>query len=292
MSMETYYKNYLKHHGIRGQRWGKKNRPPYPLSPGDHSVSEKKAGWKKSLDSKESNNDNKGEFHLTDKQKKALIVAGVATAAVVGGVVLYKSGAVNPILNSYINVGEEAVGHISKMNISDYSPKVQKAYNETRKIITGMNPDNSHTNCMTCSFTQELNRRGYPNLCAKDGPFSPKDIGKIFDGAKMQPVDFARDPSLTTKEAYDMMIEQFQDFGEGSRGIVTGYWSGSNEGHALAWQVVDSKVIFSDGQTGQIFIDNAFKDLFKDMIPQSLGTVRLDNRDIINGTFELFTKVR
>lgn len=39
----------LEHHGIIGQRWGKKNGPPYPLDPADHSASERKAGWRKSL---------------------------------------------------------------------------------------------------------------------------------------------------------------------------------------------------------------------------------------------------
>lgn len=33
----------LYHHGIRGQRWGKKNGPPYPLDESDHSVAEKRA---------------------------------------------------------------------------------------------------------------------------------------------------------------------------------------------------------------------------------------------------------
>lgn len=32
-------------------KWGKKNGPPYPLDASDHSASEKKAGWRKSLDS-------------------------------------------------------------------------------------------------------------------------------------------------------------------------------------------------------------------------------------------------
>lgn len=41
--------SYLIHHGIRGQKWGKRNGPPYPLSPGDHSKSEKDAGWRESL---------------------------------------------------------------------------------------------------------------------------------------------------------------------------------------------------------------------------------------------------
>lgn len=46
------YENELAHHGILGMRWGRKNGPPYPLGVGDHSASEKKAGWFKSLKAK------------------------------------------------------------------------------------------------------------------------------------------------------------------------------------------------------------------------------------------------
>lgn len=42
----------LYHHGILGMKWGHKNGPPYPLGAGDHSTSEKKAGWFKSLKAK------------------------------------------------------------------------------------------------------------------------------------------------------------------------------------------------------------------------------------------------
>lgn len=43
------YSSELCHHGINGQKWGKRNGPPYPLKPEDHSKSEQKAGWRESL---------------------------------------------------------------------------------------------------------------------------------------------------------------------------------------------------------------------------------------------------
>lgn len=55
--MNEIYKNYLEHHGILGQKWGRKNGPPYPLSAGSHSAAEKKAGWRKSLDNGDSDVD-------------------------------------------------------------------------------------------------------------------------------------------------------------------------------------------------------------------------------------------
>ena len=46
--MEKWCKE-LYHHGIKGQQWGKRNGPPYPLSAEDHSSREKRENWQYSL---------------------------------------------------------------------------------------------------------------------------------------------------------------------------------------------------------------------------------------------------
>lgn len=126
---------YLEHHGILGQKWGKKNGPPYPLDASDHSASEKKAGWRASLKASKSVNSAKAAIRngLTDEQKETVkkvvkvgaIAAGTALAAYGG----YKLGATGKL----VSIGKKAIpiakaaakkaGNIAKEGATQFGKK-------------------------------------------------------------------------------------------------------------------------------------------------------------------------
>ena len=61
----------IQHHGILGQKWGRRNGPPYPLDGSDHSAAEKKAGWRSSLKSTAKKVGSKGASMAKSAAKKA-----------------------------------------------------------------------------------------------------------------------------------------------------------------------------------------------------------------------------
>ena len=86
MKVIVYTNDELYHHGIKGQKHGKRNGPPYPLSGNAHSASEKKAGkkgWTKEA--------RKEKLKKAGKIARAA-VAGAAAAggAAVGGMAINK----------------------------------------------------------------------------------------------------------------------------------------------------------------------------------------------------------
>lgn len=71
MYTEYLYNNSLAHHGIKGQKWGTRNGPPYPLSYKDHSTTEKKQNSEKKIDGISDKNKPKSSDNRLVKESKS-----------------------------------------------------------------------------------------------------------------------------------------------------------------------------------------------------------------------------
>lgn len=265
--------NYIQHHGILGQRWGKMNGPPYPLGASDHSASEKKAGWRKSLSKSEvdktdnkrynKNDGDKKKFSLTDKQKKAIAIgaAAVASGLIVYGA--YKTGA----LDKFIGSGKAALhGGISSIGNNPVSD-VMKEASETSAItikrlskpeslaesLQKANPlknnSSGDNNCTYCSVAGFLRRHGYDVVANSTGGKGQNPGGvwekcfknvKVLDGT-------AGKFGKSKRDAEEFLIKRF---GDNAEGVVSVPFDTMGNGHAFNWKIENGKVLFMDFQQG------------------------------------------
>lgn len=261
--METWRRQFcLQHHGILGQRWGKRNGPPYPLDASDHSASERKAGWRKSLSNtseakksgqKKSASDDEPHKGLTDKQEKYIkIGAAVAATALVayGGYKLYQSGKLDSLASigenksSLLFSGSAPVKQLtSTKTLSEtFESSLQKA-NPLRGTLEGKN------NCVPSGIAGYLRQQGY-DVEAKGTGGKMKIMGGVveecFKGAKV--VDGSAVTFGKSKEEAAAMIKR--KFGDNAEGLCSIDWL-SGSGHTFNWKVVDGKVSFFDYQEGR-----------------------------------------
>ena len=303
----TYIDNYgrlhtneLYHHGILGQRWGKRNGPPYPLGVSDHSASEKKAGWKNSLESS-----NKSDHQSFIKAHSKAIKIGLAVAGTtllaVGAYHLYSTGALN--------------GLGSKLPLSSNRSSIGAGMNTPENIerLKTINPNYSkgieyQMNCGNCAIANELSMRG---IQASAGPnpmgMSMSQLTSYFKGLSSESFcepdmtvipRFPDLPSRFTQDAirqYNNAImsrakqvnnlltkELANQFPEGSRGAI--FVPSHLGSHWMSWKVgPGGKVLFENSQDVSLDIVGECFSKFS-VIPKcsaaNLTAIRLDNVDI------------
>ena len=163
-------------------------------------------------------------------------------------------------------------------------PKETDPEDDAKKVNPGYHNfnDNTKNNCVLCSTAFEMRRRGY-EMTAPVASEGWKKNPNFFRGEKHK--DFNGSSKWNNKKSitYSELLEyqnQMSDWitketvkqGNGARGELHITWMSGN-GHSVAYEVQNNKLIIYDGQTGEKY--KGFDD-FKD-ISMNVSYARRDN---------------
>lgn len=263
---------YISHHGIKGQKWGVRNGPPYPLSEGDHSAAEKKAS---------SSSGSKGTKKVsTGESGSALLAAylamwglmGVWTGTVMGARAM--QAAVAKKKNEKVNKRIEANTNVDKKTGLKLKDREYTEKEDMAQVNPGYKNFSQDTknNCQNCTITYEMRRRGYDVTANKrEQGFHNDELKNYFPGVKTKTIVSGITIDAKTHEAIMDQVAQkrriksisnanFDGAKEAisnmkkepnSRGNLTVQW-GVGGGHSMFYEVNDGVVTVRDCQSNKV----------------------------------------
>ena len=276
---------YLCHHGIQGQKWGVRNGPPYPLSASARSAAEKKAmkgGTKKKTTVNEQG------MSPEAVQAIAYAVELVAPLAIIAVSALIERGKMH-------SDTKKAQKKLDEIRAQKTGPIDEKTgfHKKTKKMsveedLKAVNPvHDNHTmavnqNCVLCSATFEMRRRGYDvtaNLTEKPLP-GMQMYRKMFPDAEQKTIDSGTNKFLAKDSTPDNLKvdrTKYQELREAaskaiigrnikhakdvisemekqpnSRGAMALDW-GAGGGHMVNYEIKNGKFRILDPQWGETY---------------------------------------
>lgn len=267
---------FLKHHGVKGQVWGVRNGPPYPLG----------AEQKANLQNKNRN-----------KQGSAELVALSATAAAIGiGVPVLGPRIIKRIDrklddliadvkdhiedNRAIKEARELV-HLELKRIDSPTENGLYVLEKAETVEEAMehtNPWNKTKagkfNCTSCAIAGELRQQGYdviasPHGVGRDGPrLYSKCIKNWKQVSHTIDVDSV---GHTEKDFANYLLDKYK--GQNASGALGSQWN-IGSGHVFNWKIKDGKVKFYDYQLGYA---NDYPQWYFHYMTSTATIMRLDN---------------
>ena len=241
--------DYLMHHGIKGQKWGVKNGPPYPLKENAHTTAEtaeKKAGMAE------------------------LIVPALYLSAMAATLVIAKKAAKKADERRTQQFEEE---YYNKREIKtlEECPKIDPKSMTMDEHMKAINPDypefGSTQNCMFCTTAMAMRMKGY-DVSAETCPdgWTTNNLAKTWENMEVET------PKLRTASALEDYIAKQ---GDGAYGNIMVY-SPYGGGHSMFYQVDNGEIKIYDTQANKT---RKLRD-FSGVVDMAMTDVaRLDNKE-------------
>jgi len=260
----------LYHHGIKGQRWGVQNGPPYPLGESQRQGNLKYA---KQID--------RGRNFFEKSAAKDGFVdevlipyTAVAAFLAIYGLIVHKmqKAQENAAIEKFKkNCKEELENNAAKnpiKNVKDL-PKVDKVQSaeENMKIVNPGFPEDGHVNnCTLCTAAMAMRENGYDVIAhtSKHGFIEEQLFGDAFN---------AKVSTMSKKQAQDI-TGTLSSLGDGAYGGLGLQWKWGMGGHSVFWKNEGGKTRIYDGQSGEEFKLSDYKNVID---TNHCDFVRLDN---------------
>lgn len=283
---KNYCDQYLAHHGIKGQHWGVKNGPPYPL---DQKVSRAiKAGKNETR----SSGKNAGTQHTSAVQGKSFTVTNKILDEVGGWDEFFKKdwdfkkqysdsdlglkevnkfgkwinaaeldevkkmGETNFDYDKMTNMGHTLISKETKQAVNKYGFDINVLGFDCNNLVKDCNnwqPDNPYVqnNCVKCSTMMELIKRGMdPSM------FS---AGRSQHGMTDSATSYSWDGAVDYKEkSYENIENRIKKFGNKGSGVIA-IRRADGSGHAMHFSTVQDfttkeyRIEVQDGQVGKVY---------------------------------------
>ena len=273
--MSIYY-SYLYHHGIKGQKWGERNGPPYPLGTNQKSTREKKQvatqkqktvsnidAGRKYVSSKMASGEISGD--MTDLAAQA--AAYLVTIGILVAVAKYNEKRLRKKYNEEL---EERYQNRSVKNLDDL-PKLgnKAAASDSVKVTNPGYPKAGRTeNCTFCTTAMALREKGFDVRAQEtDHGWHTEDLFTKAFGATINNMRQCRNS--------DQMLKMLSSHGDGAYGNLSIYWRGGG-GHSVFWKNENGRTNIYDGQQGKQLNLRQYEYLIN---PRSSQYQRLDNCD-------------
>lgn len=279
----------VEHHGIKGQKWGKRNGPPYPLNQAAHNKVVKKArtdkgraaskpkqptskkkepvfGASKPNSTPANDHDHSKSSHTSLAMEVVHTALSALRAGPAAPVVVLPMVAKKVADVTTASIKEKKAAKRSEKAELDTKTGLKKKDKEwsAEKDLKAVNPgfknlnDNTKNNCMLCTATYDLRRRGFEVTAQKASyGYGYSDVQRWYPKAKNVAVDGrGANGKWNSKVAATKTKEALINQGDGARGNLMVQWKtkwdgSGGGGHSMAYEVKNGKVRVYDGQTGK-----------------------------------------